>query len=317
MATYVKKRRLARGGKPSKPKKAKRVVKKLKKAAPRKVAAKKKKVSVVRKPAPKRGAKKTAPKKRVPVRKAVKKTARKVAKKTVRKPVRKPSRPSRLELQRREAEERAERAEARLADALERLVKLEEEAERRREEERKREESRAMSAAEEARLLRERQSVFRDRFNTILEQARRLGQIPDPFEGYGRSTVSTPSRQGETMAIQIDRKLKPETLSQILETIVSATKWMENLVFPVWLGEISLVGLGEKLVGYKATTLQVDDPIAKWFQVLGIESTGVQDSYKETIDSLSSILERLANDDSTIVYVTHVIVTGFLRPRGK
>lgn len=329
MVSYVKKRGVARA-RPRK--KAKKVVRK--KSTKKKVepVLKKRKRKVV----PKRASKKPAIRKRVlskkpkvakskktigPARKTVsKKPSRKTvakksikglrktpAKKEVRKKARKPSSVSR---RLREAEVRAEQAETRLQEALDRLSKLEARLEKERVLEEERERHRILSREEQERMLRQRQDLFHQQVGKIIELAKRTNQLRSGTQG--RSTIDTGERSGERMTIQVEEMLRPETLTRIMANIRASTRWMENIVLPLWLGEITLAGLGEKLVGYGATTLRTSDPVAQWFQTEGVESTGLQSNYEDTLARLHEILERLANDESTLVYINYVSVSTFL-----
>ena len=278
-------------------------------------------------------ARKTVKKKPLPARKPIKKPlpARKPAKKpvTVRKPTKKPllarkptkkpaparkptkkPLPARKPTKKRRTREEAERRIVELERQIEEVKKQEEESRKR--------EGEAKASSQ---LLREQQkkmrvqlhSVYQERFGSILEVARLSGQIPEPKDGFGAKPVETRDRIGDRMTIQVDMQLRSDTLDAIGDLIENESHWMAALPHPIWLAEFNLVGLGEKLFGYGATTLRIDDPIASQFQVQGTETTGLQTSYRSMLLSLMKELRRLSGDDSTIVYVTHVSLSGFGR----
>ena len=288
---------------------AKSVQKRKRKTPVRKAVVRKKKLVRPKAPAKKRKA--ARPKVLAPKRKK---------KRVVPKPIRKAAakRPTKVKKRVRPEAARVRETEARLAQALKELAEVKKElAEQKKQAEEAKKEAeeakkpRVLSKSEFEASMKAMRPIFEAQFDSILESARQGGQIEEPKDGYGQSTIDTKERTGERMVVEISKRLLPDTVKLIMDLLENETDWMKDLPYPNWLAEVTLIGLGEKTFGYGATTLNVDDPVAQWLQVAGAQSTGIYMSYVDMMNRIRTMLTALSKDASTIVYVNYITVSAY------
>jgi hypothetical protein len=148
-----------------------------------------------------------------------------------------------------------------------------------------------------------------DRFDELLEIARRTEQLPVPKEG---GDVDSEMNTGTRVVIGIGEYLEEETLEEILYNIDQASKSLHGRL-PIWLCSFDFSAAGKDLVGYGIQPLKADDADALKFQAQGIESTGSQSSRSMMLLAAKSTLEELIDQAHVTVFMHFATIMNYSR----
>ena len=262
----------------------------------------------------KRPAKKVAakrPAKKVPAKRPAKKVAAKRPAKKV--PAK---RPAKKVPAKRPAKKVVKRTSKQVKKTSKRLQKLERERQiaRRKKTPQKRKKERTLNQTrrEFFERLKKRPPPEKERFETLLDLARKRGETP-PVDKRKRR-IRSKENTGDQRVVTVEDYVTGFTLEDILYKVRRVLKKMSGR-YTIWIAALAFSAMGERLVGYGNRVLQSTHADAHEFQTQGIESTGVFLSQQGMMEALEGVLLDLSDEDKTIVYLHWVKIMNYDRNR--
>lgn len=151
---------------------------------------------------------------------------------------------------------------------------------------------------------------LKGRFNELLELAKKKRQTPQVNKRV--RTIDSERSTGKQRVVTIDELVEPGTVEDIMYRIRKEAGKMSGK-FPYWMIVMAFSAMGERLVGYDNRVLKASDPDAMHFQTNGIDSTGLFHSRNGALDAAETILEDLADEKNTMVWLHHARIMNFSR----
>jgi uncharacterized Zn finger protein (UPF0148 family) len=153
-------------------------------------------------------------------------------------------------------------------------------------------------------------ATLQKRFGTLLNEARRTGQMPRTPHS---RTIASDRLSGHKRHLSVGEILVPELIEEIMYQVKEKAKTLSQRPAQGWLGVINFASLGESLLGYGQIILSSSLPGASLFQTQGILSTGISNARDGMLIKLEEKLEELAGETSATVFINFITISAYTR----
>lgn len=148
--------------------------------------------------------------------------------------------------------------------------------------------------------------VYREAIKGLIRIAHKKKQILKGQDLRGRSTRSY---LGEKRTVRCSILIDAQGVEEILYRIGQTAKKLSG-IYPIWQTSFVLAGMGDRLLGYGNRVLKDEHPLAREFQI-AYESSGVQKSLVAMLEACRDVLEDLAGEQYTLVYLEQYRVLNY------